>query len=803
MQRVALSILCVLLLLQTGELLAQTGSIKGRVYNSINNDAIPFANIVVDTLGTGTSSDIDGNYRIDNLKPGSYNVLCSFIGFEKAILYEVLVRQNKATIIDIAMIETSTKIDEIFISSSKFNKTEESPVSLRTVSAEEIYRSPGANRDISKVIQVLPGVASTASFRNDIIVRGGAPNENRFYLDGIEVPNINHFATQGSSGGPVGMINVNFIREVDFYSGAFPSNRGNALSSIIEFKQITGNNEKLTGTFMLGSSDMGITLDGPSGKKSSFVFSARRSYLQFLFKALKLPFLPTYNDFQYKHSFNINKKNTLAIIGLGAIDDFELNESANDGITDSTTINRNNYILGNIPTNSQWNYTIGAKWTHFAEHSYITLVASRNHLNNEAIKYQDNIENAANLNLDYNSQEIENKFRIENTTRKNGWKWNYGAGFENVLYKNNTYNKIAVNSQVQIIDFSSKLRFNKYSAFAQLSKSVLKQRLALSFALRTDINDYSKDMSNPLEQLSPGFSGSYTINKKWNANFNTAIYHQLPAYTVLGYRDNNDILINKQNNLKYIQVKHLVSGLEYNPTSYSKMTIEGFYKIYDDYPFLLNDSISLANLGGDFGVIGNEPANSTSQGRSYGVELLLQQKLSSNVYGLLSYTLVRSEFKDKSGSYTPSAWDNRHLLNLTAGKKLKNNWEVGLKFRLLGGNPFTPYDAELSAQKDVWDATGQGIFDWDKLNTERNPTSHGLDLRIDKKWYYKKWALNTYLDIQNLYNFESEGQPFISAVRDADGNPVEDPSNSNAYKTFLIENTSGTILPSIGIMIEF
>ena len=140
---------------------------------------------------------------------------------------------------------------------------------------------------------------------------GGAPNENRFYLDDVEVPNINHFATQGSSGGPVGLINVNFIKEVDFYSGAFPANRGNALSSVMNFRQADGRDDRIGGTFLMGSSDFGVTLEGPVGDKTTFLVSARRSYLQFLFQALGLPFLPTYNDFQTKIKHKIDQKNEI------------------------------------------------------------------------------------------------------------------------------------------------------------------------------------------------------------------------------------------------------------------------------------------------------------------------------------------------------------------------------------------------------------------------------------------------------------------------------------------------------------
>jgi hypothetical protein len=310
-------------------------------------------------------------------------------------------------------------------------------------------------------------------------------------------------------------------------------------------------------------------------------------------------------------------------------------------------------------------------------------------------------------------------------------------------------------------------------------------------------------MSNFLDQLSPRFSASYQFTEKFSASFNLGRYYQLPAYTVMGYRDNSGNLVNKENGITCIQSDHIVAGLQYNPTRYSKISVEGFYKKYDNYPFLTNDSISLANLGGDFGVIGNEPAVSNSKGRSYGVEFFLQQKLSSSVYGLISYTFVRSEFQDKNGEYVASSWDNRHILNITAGKKLKKNWEIGAKFRFLGGSPYTPFDIELSSKKENWDVTQRGINDWNQLNTQRNGNSHGLDFRVDKRWFFEKWALNAYLDIQNLYGFETETQPFLDVVRDDFGNPIEDPNQPDSYLTKEVENTAGTILPSIGLMIEF
>ncbi|UPT66628.1 MAG: TonB-dependent receptor [Sphingobacteriales bacterium JAD_PAG50586_3] len=414
---------------------AQTGLIQGKVLNAITNEALPFVTVGIQGTTTGTSTDINGEFKLPNLTPGNYNLEISLVGFKKKTLFDINVNNAKPTYIEITLEETSTDLKTVEVTTSPFSKTEESPVSLRSINAEEIKRLPGANRDISKVIQSLPGVASTPAFRNDIIIRGGAPNENRFYLDGIEVPNINHFATQGSSGGPVGLINVNLINDVDFYSGAFPANRGNALSSVFEFKQKDGRADKWVFTGAVGNTDFGITADGPVSKNSSLLVSVRRSYLQGLFSILGLPFLPTYNDYQIKYKVKFSDKADLTIVSLGALDQFKLNT----GIENPDEEQR--YILENIPTNNQWNYTIGANLRLFAKKGYKNFVISRNMLRNSAIKYKLNVETDANRILDYNSDEIENKFRFESTSRQGNYKFNYGVNYQYAKYKVNTYHE--------------------------------------------------------------------------------------------------------------------------------------------------------------------------------------------------------------------------------------------------------------------------------------------------------------------------------------------------------------------------
>ena len=386
--------------------LSQDLNISGLVLDKLTSNPIPFVNVSLIGESKGTVTDSSGFFEITNLSPGIYNLQASFIGYKTKILYEIELTNSRLIYKKIFLEEGSDYLDEVDVSAREFSP-DETPVSFKAIGVSEIKRNPGGNRDISKVMQTFPGVATSISFRNDIIIRGGSPNENVFYLDGIEVPNINHFSTQGSSGGPVGLINVDLIENVDFISAAFPANRGNTLSSVFEFYQKRPNREKFNTSLTLGSSDLALLIDAPISKNSGIIFSTRRSYLQFLFKALQLPFLPEYNDIQFKYINKLNDKSELTIIGLGAIDDFSLNQEANDGVEDLATIERNQYILDYIPVQKQWNYTIGANYKYFSNKGFHTFVLSRNHLNNNAVKYSDNIEIEENIILDYLSEEIE------------------------------------------------------------------------------------------------------------------------------------------------------------------------------------------------------------------------------------------------------------------------------------------------------------------------------------------------------------------------------------------------------------
>ena len=772
---------------------AQTAKLKGKITDAVTNEPIPFANIIIQGTNIYSSSDIDGNFTFTGLKPGYIRLTAKFIGYEEYVSEEILITNNNVPNIEIQLKPQDQTIQGVVVTAEVLKKQEEAPLSMQSITIREIESNPGSNRDISKVIQSFPGVGSTPAFRNDVIIRGGGPSENRFFLDGVEIPVLNHFATQGASGGPVGIINADFIRSVNFYSGSFPADKYNALSGILDFRLKDGSTEKTNLQFTLGASETALTLDGPLGKKTNYIFSVRRSYLQFLFTAIGLPFLPTFNDYQLKVKTNLNQKNTLEIISLGALDKNVLNT----GIKNPDE--QQQYILANIPVNNQWSYTFGAVYKHFVDNGYFTVVGSRNMLDNQFFKYPDNDETKP-KSLDYLSTEAENKVRGEYDYIKDGLKINFSVSGEYAKYYNNTSQQLFVFDSLINFNYLSQFDLFKFGTSGQISKRFFKNKFLVSFGIRLDGNTYNENMSNPINQTSPRLALSYEILHAMTVNFGVGRYFQTPAYTTLGFRNFEDNLANKDN-AKYIGANHINFGIEKKFKDKALISIEGFYKDYFNYPIDQLTGVSLANQGADYsGIAGASIYDFSGKGKAVGFEIL--NRINLKTFKLLaSYTFVRSLFTDINGNLIPSSWDSRHLLTLTGSKDFKNNWRIGFKWRFVGGLPYTPYDLETSSYVQAWNSRGQAFIDYSQFNTLRLKAFHQLDLRIDKNFFFKKWSLMLYLDVQNAYNFKYQNQDVVIREKNPDGT-YKTINNGTQYVLKSVENYSGTVLPTIGIMIK-
>lgn len=797
---------CLFLIL--GHTYAQNGFFVGTIKDRETKEALMGAVVTVDSTTYGALSDSNGNFRISGITPGSYDLTVQYIGYKTLHLYNLTASNGNANVLNMEM-EKDGALGEVLVKAYSYGKSRETPLSVQSLSAEEIKSNPGGNYDISRVIQALPGVGGTSggAARNDLIIRGGAPNENVYYLDGVEVPLINHFSTQGASGGPQGILNVSFIEDVTLSTSAFAAKYDNALSSVLQFRQKDGNPDKLQSNLRLSSTEVAATLDGPLSKKTTFLASARRSYLQYFFQLIDLPIRPDYWDFQYKVTHKINEKTTLTAIGLGAIDKFTF------AVPKSSDLEKQ-YIIRSLPTINQWNYTVGFSLRHLLNNGYYMVTASRNMFNNRLDKFEDaDFGNESKRTFKSQSQEIENKLRFEVNKVRNNWKINYGASAQFVKYNNDLFSVLrsaiydsagTLVQPSQTLQYNVAISFLKYGLFGSLSKRFANERLLLTMGIRTDMNSYTADGSNPIPALSPRISASYALTDKLNFNASIGRYAKIPIYTILGYRDSIGNLSNKDN--KYILCNHYVAGFEYLPKPSLRITLEGFYKQYSNYPVSVKDGISIANEGAGFGVIGNERTVSTGKGRAYGVELFAQQKLMRHMFLTASYTLFRSEFTGLSGAYIPSSWDVHHLFSLIAGYKLGHGWELGAKYRLSGGAPYTPYNMSLSQLNYL--TLGQPILDYTQANSKRLPFFNQLDLRIDKKINFKKSALDVYLDFQNIGFAKNVSQDYYTFQRNADnsytttdGMPVRQ-DGSNAIPV-LLPNVSQTVIPAIGVLFEF
>lgn len=706
-------------------LLAQpVHQVKGTVIDKSSRQPLEFINVMIVGLNKGGVTNAEGKFSIGQVPPGIYRLQASAIGYKTVTTPEYIL-STRDLHIQIEMEENQTELEGVTVTASPFRRDIESPVSLRIIGLQEIEKSPGANRDISRIVQSYPGVAfSPIGYRNDLIVRGGSPSENRFYLDGVEIPNINHFSTQGASGGPVGILNADLIREVNFYTGAFPTDKGNALSSVLDFKLRDGDMERNSLKATLGASEVSLASNGHLGKKTSYLVSVRQSYLQFLFDMLGLPFLPTFTDAQFKLKTRFDARNELTVLGLGGIDKMKLNTKADD--------EDNEYILSYLPKIQQETFTLGAVYRHYAGAHVQSVVASHSYLNNRNTKYQQNDESdPEHLMLRLRSTEQNTQLRLENSSSFRNWKVTVGTSLDYSQYSNTTFQKVYTD-RAQTFDYHTYLGIMRWGLFGTVNYTSIDERFTASLGLRADANNYSAAMKDLSDQLSPRLSLSYQLTEHWSLSGNAGLYYQLPPYTALGFKNNNGLYANKYA-LRYMQVSQGSVGLNWRKGDTFEVSVEGFYKDYDKIPLSVADGIPLTCKGNDYGVIGNELLTSTAQGRSYGAELLLKWLVAKKLNLASSFTLFKSEYRtDKESEYIASAWDNRFIFNLRGTYNLPRHWSVGMKVSCIGGAPYTPYNADKSSLVTAWNAQGKPYYDYTRYNEERLPAFTQVDIRIDK-----------------------------------------------------------------------
>lgn len=750
-----------MVLIINGNSQTESGEIKGRVLEANNKLPIPFANVLIVGTNIGASTDIQGNFVIKNVPVGIYQLRASVIGYTPQIKNDVMIKPGKVTTVDFELSQQVIEIENVVVKADYFDKNFLEPVSVRKFSQEEIRRSPGGFEDVVRSLSVLPGIAQADAGRNDLVVRGGAPSENLYVVDGFEIPNINHFGTQGSTGGPISFINLDFVKDVSFSTGGFPVLYGDKLSSTLTINLREGDNQNFGGKGTLSATLFGLDLEGPiAGNNSSFIFSARRSYLDFIFKAAGFSFVPEYYDIFTKFDYQMDNKNSIGFLFINAIDNVKF-------FNDSPEKRNNNArILGS----DQLQYIAGLRYRRVFRDGFMNLRLYRNFTDYNT-RQSDSLLNPIFKNI---SREEENNIQLDVVHKfLQNLEMNFGASAKFIEFDADILFPTFVTSFGDVLPSLNFKKSNNYFKGASYINFNYRPfgKFVSNFGLRFDYFDAITKKS----YLSPRLSLSYFLTDNFTLNFSTGIYKQFPSLIWLAAYEQNK-------NLKAIDVKQYIIGFDYLLREDTQIKLEGFLKNYSDYPTsLIRPYLVLANTGAgfagsddNFSSFGLDPLVSAGSGFARGVEFSLQKKMSNiPLYGILSLTYSKSDFKALDGITRSSNYDQNWLINLSGGYRFNMYWEVSARFRFASGRPYTPFE-------------NNGIQNVSNLNSRRLKSAHSLDIRVDRRWMFKNWMLVTYVDIQNIYNRRN-----LSGVRwDRQTNSID-------------ETSSIGILPSIGIAAEF
>ena len=500
---------------------------------------------------------------------------------------------------------------------------------------------------------------------------------------------------------------------------------------------------------------------------------------------MSMSLMPNFIDGQFKIKTRLTEHDELTVLALTGIDKMKLNtdEKGEDA----------EYLLSYLPTIHQETFTVGAVYRHYAGKHTQSVSLSHNYLNNRNLKYRNNDDSSEdNLTLRLRSVEQKTTALFENRTRLGQWTLKEGAELTNSGYTNNTDSPFSL--------YKTSLNIIGWGAFFSSDYSTRDNRFTLSTGIRVDGNNYNRGMKQLWKQLSPRLSASYKLSEQWILNGSAGLYHQLPPYTALGYKNNDGTYLNKA--LKYMRVMKSSIGADWHLHDRIMISAEGFFKRYNRIPLSLQDNIPLACKGNDYGVVGNEPLASTADGRAYGLETMFRWQVSGRFNLVSSFTLYKSEYRNHSGDdYIPSAWDNRFILNMSGTYNLPKRWSIGGKVSYIGGAPYTPYDEDKSSLVQAWDAKGQPYYDYSLYNTGRLPDFAQLDVRVDKSFYFRRCMVGLYLDLQNVTGSKLK-QPDVIMSTGVIENPAA-PASEQRYKMKYLKQESGTLLPTLGVTVEF
>jgi hypothetical protein len=710
--------------------------------------------IINRTDNKGTSSDENGNYTLLDLAPDRYELKISYLGYKDVQLSNIVVTSGVETILDIAMEENVTDLNEVVVilNNKQKNNNNLIPVSARTFSTEEVNRYAGGRSDPARLAANYAGVSAPDDSRNDIVIRGNSPVGVLWRINGMNVTNPNHFASVGTTGGAVSALNSNLLKNSDFLTSAFPAEYGNATAGVFDLGFRSGNSQKSETTLQAGLiTGLEVTTEGPINKEKGSTYLVGYRYAlagiaQSVGVDIGTTALPSYQDL----SFHINSGTT----NLGKFTMF--------GILATSSINIEGGNSGSLYGSEGGGHDLGSDigiigLKHFKQlndKSYISSNMGINYSNSEQSDYG------------FDPQTSDSYINQENNVQKTGY--NFSTSFNSKI-NSKLFLKIGIQDELIGLNlyFQTKDRMDSewkqvwdYNSYTNLAQAYAHIKYSFNDKLMLNVGLHSQLFSlNNSVSVEPRLGLKYVINGKSSLSFGYGLHSQMQPINVYFLQtQNTDGTYNYNNkDLDFTKSHHFVVGYDLQPFKDWRLKTEMYYQSLYKVPVnTFSSSYSMLNTGASFKIDLEDNLTNSGTGTNYGAELTIEKFFSKGYYGLFTSSVYSSKYKGSDGIERNTAFNGKYVFNILGGKEwkvgseMRNNISTDLKYTYAGGRAFTPID--LAASNEIGH---------EQLSTEAYSSFYPNYFRLDFKVGYtinsrvKKLSQSLSLDLQNVTNHQN------------------------------------------------
>ncbi len=720
-----------------------TQTVKGKILDSQTGEPLVGASAVLidSTLYLGDMTDAEGIFRIHNVPVGRASFVFSSIGYEEQVASEILVGSAKEVFLTIYLVESLEQLEEVIITAKKNDgkpNNEVAYVSARSFSAEEAKRFPASLSDPGRMALSYAGVASSDDGTNEIVIRGNAPNQMLWRIEGMEVPNPNHFSEEGFSSGAISILNANMLAKSDFFTGAFPAEYGNATSGVFDIKLRNGNSDKREYAFQFGVLGTDLTAEGPfkANYSGSYLVNYRYSTLGLLGKVIDLGdgTIPTFQDASFKINLPIGGKSNFSLWGIGGASEDNADESVFESIYYNEVFESKTYMSGAtflhfFENNSkiESRVSISGNGSDYIWNERDTITSYSLHekeiLRNQAIRF----------NTDYSK-----KFDARNTLKMG------------VIYSLLSYNVKSLNieNEVENVFFDEKGDGNMVQSFAQLKHRFNENITGVFGAHQTYFSINNKTTIEPRAGLEWKLNEKHTLTAGYGMHSRRLPLNQYFTKTI----DDNNQIITPNKNLDFMRATHYVLGYDWRVIKNGHLKMEIYYQNLDKIGLPKDPNSTDATVNGE---VIDRPLEAVGHGKNYGAELTFEKFFTQQYYFLATASLFDSKYRAANGEWYNTAFNYGYTFNLVGGKEFtigkKDNNIFGCNGKLVtsGGKLGTPVDL------DYFNETGELDFQELKRNTVRFKDYFRLDFSVYYRINKPKVAHIISLDIQNLTNHQN------------------------------------------------